>query len=513
MNGEPFGNSSPVKMQKLLCFLLLAMFIAERVTALYALSFRYTDVDHVIMWHAAIDYASDDFYEPYFYGQSYNPMVESLLAAPFVKAGASVIYVMPVITAILAALPFLWLFSIAYRRTQYTVAILIMAFLILHPLEFTMLNQLRGFVPGIAVACLGLIAVKRRTVFGFAIFGFCSALGFAFNPSSLIISFPLGAYLLFDHYRDKRFYLAVIAGALPALAYNYFSQKFYIDNPAYNLHKPWPMEFEPYTVRLALGLQDEFFAMVTPIFTYRGWLLLPLLGLLCVALFIKKKKRESVAVASCGMLIVFALGFKKVHNGDYSLYFSSARMLLGLPYFFVMLFVLLPVSNNLRAAVLATVISAAFFIFKMQGMDEKVDHYAAPSLNKVIEVVPVKTVAAACDEMKSRADRSGAETIIVLEDKMRHECKLAAYSMPAFHPKSAPVIFPSYERRTWLLQEMSAKQYETILFIGGSDSAWNVRLQSNKDISAIGGGFYLMRNNSLPLIEAMKKLGIPVRPF
>jgi hypothetical protein len=505
------GDPTRERWVKYLCLLLFSLVLAERVAELLLLSFHYTDVDHVVMWHAAHDFASVHFYEPCFYGQSYNTMIESLVAAPFVKMGLAVEYVLPVVSHLFALLPFVWLFIVAYRRKQYTTASLMMGLLLLLPAEFGMLSSLRGFIPGVLVASFGFIALLRPSKTSFALFGFCAVLGYVFNPNSVLISAPLALYLFTVHYREKWFYICGLAGSIPAFTFYFFSQDFYIDHPEYNLHKPWPLEFDTNTLSAAKPYLDEFFDKISPVFLMDGKLLIPAFVVLGFGLLFFRRWRESLAVLACGAIIVFSLGFQKVHNGDYSLFFSTSRMFLAVPYFFVMLLALIPVRNSIRITAAAALLGTAFFSFKMYTLDEKIEYYTTKEINQVVEVRSIAEVRMAAQQLADMSRQHNAEAIIILEDDT-DKYKLCAYAGPVLQDLP-PTLFPSYERRTWLLKEMSGKIYSVILFAGGHENEWKARIDSSSNIAELNSDVYILENNKLPLIEVLRNLKISVRPF
>jgi hypothetical protein len=95
-------------------FILLAAF--ERVVLVAFSSSCCVSTDDAVMWHAAVDYAHGRFYGPYYYGQDYGPMLEALVAAPFVRLGVPFRLLMPAVTSFLALVPN-WSFAIAAHRS------------------------------------------------------------------------------------------------------------------------------------------------------------------------------------------------------------------------------------------------------------------------------------------------------------------------------------------------------------------------------------------------------------
>ena len=73
-------NNRPVSWLFFIVFLVTL--VIDRVITLIRFGFIYTDIDQTVMWNGAYDYSRGIFHEPFFYGQAYNYMLESLLAVP-----------------------------------------------------------------------------------------------------------------------------------------------------------------------------------------------------------------------------------------------------------------------------------------------------------------------------------------------------------------------------------------------------------------------------------------------
>ena len=69
-----------------------------RYLTLQNFGFVYVDADQTVMWSGLLDYSSNTWHEPRFYGQNYNSMLESLLAVPLYKLGVPAYIALPIIT-------------------------------------------------------------------------------------------------------------------------------------------------------------------------------------------------------------------------------------------------------------------------------------------------------------------------------------------------------------------------------------------------------------------------------
>ncbi len=97
------------------------------------------------------------FYEPAFYGQAYNTMVEALLAVPFIKLNLFIPYALAV-SSVIFSYSVIWIFSRYYfKRQNYLLAILCLALPIILPTEFQiMITISRGFIPRISFTLFGV---------------------------------------------------------------------------------------------------------------------------------------------------------------------------------------------------------------------------------------------------------------------------------------------------------------------------------------------------------------------
>ena len=85
---------------------ILGFLIFDRMRLFQEFLTKFIDEDQGIEWYAAREFLRGHFHEPCFFGQSYNSNVEGWLAAPFVAAGMSYSYAVPLVTVLLSVLPF-----------------------------------------------------------------------------------------------------------------------------------------------------------------------------------------------------------------------------------------------------------------------------------------------------------------------------------------------------------------------------------------------------------------------
>ena len=112
------------------------------------------------MWLGAKHYSQGLFYEPRFYGQDYNTMMEALFAVPFIKMGMPVYYAVPLATHLIALVPFLFTAIYLFLKQKKEAAVFVLAVLLCMPTGYDIMNAIpRGFVTGIFFTSLFIINV------------------------------------------------------------------------------------------------------------------------------------------------------------------------------------------------------------------------------------------------------------------------------------------------------------------------------------------------------------------
>lgn len=95
------------------------------------------------------------FHEPRWYGQDYNTLLESLLAAPLVALELPYAVALPVASSVLCLAPFVLLSACALRAGWVVSAFAVLATPLLLPIRYGMLTSIpRGFVTGMVFAAI-----------------------------------------------------------------------------------------------------------------------------------------------------------------------------------------------------------------------------------------------------------------------------------------------------------------------------------------------------------------------
>ena len=196
-------------------FLLIG--VVDRAFLIGLFGGQYVSTDDAIMWAGAVDYAYGIFHWPYYYGQDYGPMLEALVAAPFVRLGVPLRWAMPAVSSCLALLPY-WSFALWNHKHGRVWAALAFALTpLLLPVEFGMITTIpRGFVTGLApLAFLPWIYGLTHTWIRSLLTGSIIAVAWAINPNSLIFSCAYGIWFVLSRPEVIKSVAAICLGALP----------------------------------------------------------------------------------------------------------------------------------------------------------------------------------------------------------------------------------------------------------------------------------------------------------
>ncbi|HTX88036.1 MAG TPA: hypothetical protein VMC08_03525 [Bacteroidales bacterium] len=492
--------------------LILIILIFYRILVLVVFNFRYTDGDQTVMWQGLRDFSQGIFHEPRFYGQGYNSMIESLLAMPLYWLGLPAYKALPVITNLLAILPYVVLSGGAFRKGMKMQAYLILSLSLFLAPQYDLITSIpRGFVTGIFFASLGAIAVfhpgDRRW---FLVSGFLFAFGYALNPNSLLISFPCLLYLLLVNLKRPGFYLLAGAGLLVGLIVHVLANYFYILNPAYDLHHLYPSVFSFRRWWSAFSNLDIHFNFLTPFFWKMGWLILPILTILAGVLFYRKQWREVLVVlVSLGVLLV-TLGYDRMYMATPSVFFSYARMYLAVPVLLAIFITFLPVSTG-RTKYLFLLLVAGFALQKTFLL-EKVIQKDMSSYEKMVNVCSIPELQRECRKRMWVADKYHLSLIV---ESWNRYYTLGTYGCPFCEPRFPNTLYPYYERRTWRMMEDDRRVYPNLMIVGiaeNTDSLFRKSAALKVEVFRLGD-YYIIRNNPYPAIPLLRSLGFTIRPF
>lgn len=300
----------------------LGVFIAFRVFAFAYFNGNYIDSDQCVLAQQAEDFSRGLFYSPYFYGQGYNLSVEAALAAPLIQLGLNPLWALPLVTAVLSAMPWV-LFSQIPIKPQHQAWILLSSFL--WPISYTQISLLpRGFVQGIALASIGLFAFFKQAKGRWAILAFFGSLALMANPNSVLLLAAALPIILQDFkWRDLT---TALAGIIPAAgvfsALKFLSpelSRFWVHS---NPNLSWSLTTVLENLR---NLPERLHHLIW----FPGWAGIALSAVILTWLLL----RFGVPKAGLALLIalLIAMGSAKLADGTANIFYSYGRFFLAIP--------------------------------------------------------------------------------------------------------------------------------------------------------------------------------------
>jgi len=332
LEGRNKSEFSP-SMKRLLFIVFLLLMLTDRAITLFHFGFVYTDIDQLVMWNGAYDYARGIFHEPFFYAQPFNYMMEAFLAVPLLWMRVPVYIALPIITSILSLLPYIALAIFFNKRNQSFWALLCLSLPLLLPLPYNFLTTLsRGFVQAhLFVPLLFIPLFDPQNKKNIALFYLASSLCFIANQSSLLIVLPVALFVFTYHYKSFSFYLKSL-WVLPVFIADHFARHFYTLHPERVIHQMAGMKIDTHTFMESLRTARHF-ENLFPFFS--GWgIVYPFLFLILAIIALRRSmKKEFLFILTILILLILTFAIPKVQEfvPNTGIFFTPSRLFLFLP--------------------------------------------------------------------------------------------------------------------------------------------------------------------------------------
>ncbi len=151
-----------MKGEKWIYPITLFAFLCLRAFAYSYFSGNYTDSDQCVMWQMADDFANFHFHTPFFYGQLYSSGLEAWFAAPFIWLGIPVYRAVPMVTAIMSTLPWIWMSQLARKRSGNITGSAILCLSLAFPISWLQTTYIsRGFMQSAFLTSLATRFIHR----------------------------------------------------------------------------------------------------------------------------------------------------------------------------------------------------------------------------------------------------------------------------------------------------------------------------------------------------------------
>lgn len=456
--------------------------------------------------------ANGKFYSPFFYGQLYNNSLEGLLSAPFVAMGLQVEKVVPVISNLIGAVPFLAIFILLYRKKWYYTAIMFMTLAILLPEEYHLISSMaRGFMGGLAVLAVGVLLITAKRMWLRTIGYFLSVISVFVNPNALVLLVPLSLYFLIEYrselyQRRKELIIAVGTGIVVFV----LLQMFKWAHHEYEVHKLWRIHIHYQYFWRSIQELDERFAYMSPTSSNAGaGVVILLIGL---ALWVFRRfgmHRRTLVAWAAVLFVAFTLFVNKTCDGSTSVFFPYSRMYLGLPFLYLFLYTL-SIDKDSGSKIPAYIL----FIAAVWNFSQKDVRYASQQAVRTnsghVQAIRTERLCDDCDEIQRIAHQFNAD-IIVFHNKTDEY----TYGCVALDP-TMQTLHPNYERRYWEFEKHGYAVYNRVLFMDWDLNLENTLKNHHGKLTALKNlrfPAYLLTENDQPLVELYTQNELELRPL
>lgn len=498
------------KQNKTIFYFLLFVLVIDRFFLLTIFNFQYVGNDDLIFWHAVKDYSQGIFHEPYFYGQNYNFMTEAVLAVPLYKMGLPIHLCLNIVTGLLSLFPFILFATLLYRNNYFHAAFICLLIPVLLPIEYGMITSMsRGFVSGFLTGGLLLICLfnvyKRQSLILFYI---CFPLSYFTNPNILILTIPIGVFMLFHHYRNFYFYLFTVCSCLLVLLLENSFKGFYISHPNYNVHQMWDFNFSFTRIIESFGHLDLFLTHLTPIHWRGNWIILFILIIISTVLY-KKNKITSISLIISILFIIALLGISKIHDQNGTIFLSSSRFFIAIPLLaslaFYWLLSTIEISKLKVLTPLLLLILIFNFSYKIYAYPSVIENYVSKVDYGPVGIKNISELKDECEILEKTSEKYDIDIVILFP---RNEVKTIPmeflnYGCPLLLDSGMNTLLSKYERRTWVYETEKSKIHENILIYGKVLALDFEKLENQKEIKVIwiNENMIIIKNNSYSIQE------------
>jgi hypothetical protein len=492
--------------------LLLLLVIADRWLLLHNFTFVFVDDDQSIMWYAAKEFAAGHFHEPCFYGQAYNTQFESLIAVPLLWCGVSYPVALTVMMSVLTLFPFVLFSYLLLRKQQLIQALLLLSIPLLLPVEYGMITAIsRGVITGTFFAALAITPFFTRYKGDFFVFGFLGMLALFANPSTVLLLFPAGVWLFAENFRNRKFYVQALAGAVPGTLVWMWVLHFYSVHPDYIAHGTLHANLEMSLRILKPYEWNKFFNYVMPLFWNFGILIFPVLLLMAIVLIKQREQKTGYSLLAGIVLLFFSLTIFRVHYGFPTVFLSWARMYTAIPVLIALYVSRIHYRFSVgKSTVVLALVSISFFFVKCCTVGEVVQRETDNQKDHAMNVSRIVDLQIICDTIQRCAKQYDVELIVVGNAPEKH---LITYGCPCMNNALPLVLEPALDRRRWLLDTEENAVRKNILFVAQLSDMVPEQLLNYPGVEKVSEDplMFVLSNNALPTREMLSATGFPMR--
>ena len=546
-----------MKGEKWIYPITLFAFLCLRAFAYSYFSCNYTDSDQCVMWEMADDFANFRFHTPFFYGQLYSSGLEAWLAAPFIWFGIPVYRAVPLVTALMSTLPWIWMSQLVRKRSGDMAGTAILCLSLAFPISWLQTTYIsRGFMQSVFLTSLATRFIHRSRLWlnvGLLLMGW----GLMQNANGLLL-LP-GVFPIWQGELQRRFgrlgrpssmvenLMNVIRLLWPAgigmilLFLTYATVK--STHPEWMIHATVQTNFSWHVFEESIQRYNWFLQH-----TYGGRP--PLLGCGLIALAVlliatPTSKNQWLGFFGILLLPLALLAVEKTTDGTENIFFGYGRFFLAIPFAWGWHVSSSGFSLRGLKRLWEITIKRPFIFFRQFQIPSKLikttyfialfiavglygyrfwDKCSIRELGKTyvpVMIYPINQLRGDAEKMANlcRTQKIGAVVVLdhyVLETASMGFQQLADFPLqseihqPDTLPdcfkihETIPIVRPKYERRHWLLKEIKDQHYvphKVAVMDVFKDSAWGDRLPFKHSLADVRGPVFIFETGEMTLSD------------
>lgn len=488
-------------------FLFITLVIGNRVALFFTININAIDNDQVIMWLGAKHYSQGLFYEPRFYGQDYNTLMEAIFAVPFMWCGLPVYYAVPLATHLIFLTPFLFIASYLFINKHKQKAILVLSIVLCMPMAYDIMNSLpRGFVTGLFFTTLFVVSLYNPHNYRLILVNtFLAYVGFLVNQNSVLVSAPFLFYLFLINYKNKKYYSYSVIGLIIAFPIDYALNHFYKIHPEYNLYG-FKHIFSLQYFTDAINHLDDRFAHIGLFFEGTCIITVLLFLILGIYFFIKNKAWFYTFLVFMS-IILFSFFSSKSADGSTWSFFSYSRMYLGIPLFFVLCVCVISFNFNIIIYVVM-VVTISYTTFKAVHFNTSIAYHVDEKKWTHLNLCTLKELFSTLETYKKFCIENRSSDLVIIDNVWRAD--IINYAGPALFNDYPKTFKPSFERRRWIVEKEKTHAPERFVILTPYKDFDKTVAEKYKDITIKridDWGCFLISNNKRNMVNFVKYIG------
>jgi len=546
-----------MKGEKWIYPITLFAFLCLRAFAYSYFSCNYTDSDQCVMWQMADDFAHFRFHTPFFYGQLYSSGLEAWLAAPFIWLGIPVYRAVPLVTALMSTLPWIWMSQLARKRSGDMAGTAILCLSLAFPISWLQTTYIsRGFMQSVFLTSLATRFIHRSRLWlnvGLLLMGW----GLMQNANGLLLLpgvFPIWQDELQRRGDREPRSSSMVGNLLNALRLlwpagvgmilillTYATVKSM--HPEWMIHATVQTNFSWHVFTESIQRYNWFLQH-----TYGGRP--PLLGCGLIALAIllvatPKSRNQWLGFFGILLLPLALLAVEKTTDGTENIFFGYGRFFLAIPFAWGWLVSSSGFSLRGLKRLWEVTIKRPFIFFGQFQIPSKLIKPAyfiglfiaiglygyrfwvkcsIRELGKTyvpVMIYPINQLRGDAEKMANLCRTQKIGAVVVLDHYVLETASMGFQQLAEFPLQSEiqppdtlpdcfkiheiiPIVRPKYERRHWLLKEIKEQHYvphKVAVMDVFKDSAWGDRLPFKHTLSDVRGPVFIFETGEMTLSD------------